>query len=160
MYKSLNEFYKEIWEEREHICFVTERGLDGIYNSSYWLNIFAHVLAKAQNKYPEWKLYKHNIVLVHPQIHNLYDNAVLDVIQREEQTYGFSMRCLFELELELHEQYLKEFNDLNTGDNQRQVEISFYNPTLLFSGTRGADFSPRDLWTSLPRQGKDHKSSL
>lgn len=33
-----------------------------------------------------------------------------------------------------HLSKIKEFNDSNSGDNLRQVEVSYFNPTILFSG--------------------------
>lgn len=65
------EFFLEIWDEREHICFESGEPIYGQPLTLY----FHHVLEK--DLYPEYKFCKWNIVLVtwavHDNIHRLSD---------------------------------------------------------------------------------------
>jgi len=58
------DLFKSIWLEREHISFLSGRSIK-------WFDIkaFAHVVAKS--KLPEARLDKNNIILLHPEEHNL-----------------------------------------------------------------------------------------
>ena len=60
------ELFKEIWEERIHISF-----LSGTPIKYFDVKCFAHVLNKG--KYPKFRLNKDNIVLLTPTEHNLLD---------------------------------------------------------------------------------------
>jgi hypothetical protein len=45
------------------------------FGTDLFLNLFAHVLPKAQNKYPYFKYYARNIVLLSPGEHGLWDQG-------------------------------------------------------------------------------------
>lgn len=107
-YKSLTQFYKQLWKERDHVCFVTKEPLDKYYYSSYRRNIFMHVIPKG--KFPEYKFNCENMVLGTPQVHSLFDNAVLDQILKFEKETGHSFSPLFRLEVDLMRKYCEEFN--------------------------------------------------
>ena len=104
-------FYKMIWNERKR-SFVSDINLEKT-PEHMWLNLFAHVLAKGQNKYPKFKLYKKNVVILTPKEHDLYDNGSTD--QREEyaramMSQGIIVRWerLYELRKELLTEYQKK----------------------------------------------------
>lgn len=59
--------FKEIYEEVKGICQVTGRHIP--FNVSN----FSHVLSKGA--YPSLRLYRPNIVHVHPDVHYHYDNS-------------------------------------------------------------------------------------
>jgi hypothetical protein len=105
------DIFDEIWHERERKCFVTGVDLSWAYGTYFYVNCFAHVLAKGKNKYPKYKRLKENIVLVTPSVHMLYDNGVFERIIEFEKNTGCSFRPLFELEKKLHERYVEEFED-------------------------------------------------
>lgn len=63
------DLFKKLFEERPHISFITG---DPIYNIDH--NNCAHVLPKAKNRYPEFKLYEKNIVFLSRDEHFVYDN--------------------------------------------------------------------------------------
>ncbi len=44
----------------------------------FFFNMFAHVLPKAQNKYPHFRFYYKNIVLLTPGEHSLYDQGTAE----------------------------------------------------------------------------------
>jgi hypothetical protein len=69
-YSSLIELYTEIWNERDRISYIS-----GLPIPFFNLSNFAHVLAKGQGRYPKFKYYKKNIVLLLPEEHHLYDNG-------------------------------------------------------------------------------------
>lgn len=61
------EFFKEIWEEREHYCEVTGEFLGNEFNVCF----FSHTLGKGA--YPRFRHYKKNIRLVTPYVHSLWE---------------------------------------------------------------------------------------
>lgn len=84
------EVFEEISEERDWICFVSKVPLRELKS-----NQFMHVLSKAENRFPAFKLYKKNIVLASDEIHRRWDFA-----PRSTLTEPF-WKPLFELEQEL-----------------------------------------------------------
>ena len=68
------DMFKEIWEEREHVSFVSGEPLDKYAkNIETFVKMFAHILSKGA--YPAFRLRKDNIVLLTPDEHFLYDMA-------------------------------------------------------------------------------------
>jgi hypothetical protein len=72
--------FLEIWDERqdeEGNCYCFESGKK--LNRSYFRELstcYHHVLAKSKSSYPEYKLLKKNIVILHPEIHNQVENSL------------------------------------------------------------------------------------
>lgn len=66
------ELFSKIADEREHKCFICNKVLHNLTPSN-----FMHVLPKALNKYPKYKLYSSNIVLGchddYSSCHNRFD---------------------------------------------------------------------------------------
>lgn len=62
------EVFESIAESREWVCFVTGEKLYELKASQ-----FAHVLSKAPNKYPKFKLLDRNIVLLSDWAHRKWD---------------------------------------------------------------------------------------
>lgn len=66
------EWFREIWDEREDeegncYCFETGRAMHGsVYRSNTC--VYDHVLEK--ESWPQYKMVKRNIVIIHPEIHN------------------------------------------------------------------------------------------
>ena len=89
------EVFAEIAEEREWICFVTGRHLSGLTPTQ-----FMHVLPKALNKYPLFKLYKPNIQLASDEVHYAWDFKPRSELRKDRR-----FDKLFELEAELKEEY-------------------------------------------------------
>jgi hypothetical protein len=87
------EVFEKIWKTRKAFSQILGQFL-GEYNVSY----FAHVLPKAQNKYPEYKLNPQNIVLMTLQEHHNWDNA-------RHKCTGTEWKWVYELEASLKEQY-------------------------------------------------------
>lgn len=69
-----SDIFLEIWQEREHKCEVCDKPIHQPIAAN-----FMHVLAKALNKYPLFKLHKPNVVLAcydlkSPSCHFKWDN--------------------------------------------------------------------------------------
>lgn len=80
------ELFLKIWNEREHVSFLTGKRLIDPFNneidptSKFFVNCFAHVLSKKQH--PALRLEKDNIVLLSPAEHYLWDFGTIK--QRED----------------------------------------------------------------------------
>ena len=66
------ELFKEIWNERPHICEV-----DGKPLGAFSVGLFSHVLTKGA--YPGFRLYKKNIVLCRLKWHQQWEIGNRDV---------------------------------------------------------------------------------
>jgi hypothetical protein len=89
------ELFEDIATEREWVDFVTGEPLRQLTPTQ-----FLHVLPKALNKYPLFKLYKKNIVLGSDETHFKWDNAPRSELRKDPQ-----FDKLFALEEELIEEY-------------------------------------------------------
>lgn len=67
--KKDREMYAEIWKEKEHICYESGDKLGGEALTIY----FHHVLPKEDNKFPQYRHMKWNIILLSPRIHNMIE---------------------------------------------------------------------------------------
>ena len=90
------EIFLEIWDERPHFCQVTFEPLPEARPI-----FFLHVLPKAQNKYPKFKLKKENIILGSETTHYNWDHNRKAILNDPDYAW------LFELEESLKEQYKK-----------------------------------------------------
>ena len=63
-----------ILNTRKQVSFISGKSLSHIpIGSQFWFNLFAHVLSKAQNRYPKFKLNPENITLLTPEEHYALD---------------------------------------------------------------------------------------
>lgn len=82
-----------------------------------WYNLFAHVLSKAKNRYPHFKLYFKNIVFLTPHEHFLYDQGtgaarIQYALEVEERSRGKSTVDWARLDIlreDLKEEYAEAF---------------------------------------------------
>lgn len=76
--KEMFELFRQIWDEREDemgccYCFETGKQMHGsIYRSNS--AVYDHVLEKST--YPQYKMVKKNIVIIHPEVHQQKGNDV------------------------------------------------------------------------------------
>jgi len=89
------ELFEEIASEREWVDFVTGEKLWKLTPTQ-----FIHVLPKALNKYPLFKLYKENIVLGSNDTHFKWDNVPRSELKKDPR-----FDKLFALEAQLIEEY-------------------------------------------------------
>lgn len=109
------DIFEEIWYERDRVSFISGENLEHYFDTPFFVNLFAHVLAKAKNKYPKFKLYKKNIVLLSPREHSLFDQGTMDLREKyrremAEQGIIVDWDKLFDLFIELKEEYNEKFN--------------------------------------------------
>jgi hypothetical protein len=90
------EIFEEISEEREWRCFVTDTRLMELTATQ-----FMHVLPKALNKYPLFKLYKKNIQLATNEVHFKWDHTPRSELRKDRR-----FDKLFALEEELKQEYI------------------------------------------------------
>lgn len=67
------QLFREIWDEREDemgycYCFETGIAMHGTYYRSNSA-CYDHVLEKSDMSYPQYKMVKDNIIIVHPDVH-------------------------------------------------------------------------------------------
>lgn len=87
--QSYTDLYKEIWAERPHICSLTNELLNFDIDTSLWRSCFAHVFAKG--KFPQWARLKCNIMLMHPEVHHLYDNGTKEKLMDRIGEKGYKI---------------------------------------------------------------------
>jgi len=97
--------FKEIWQTRPHVSFLSGREIRTPYP-----NNFCHVLAKAKNKYPNFKLFDKNLILLTETEHFLYDNGTMDsrakyVIECQLDGYICDWSKIWDLRDELKKEY-------------------------------------------------------
>jgi hypothetical protein len=105
VYANQVQMFKSIWASRPHVSFLSGKPLNYIPNTELWYSLFAHVLSKAMNKYPAYKLYEKNIVLLTPTEHGLLDAGTIDQRIKYEQENNCCWNKIFLLAEELKGQY-------------------------------------------------------
>ena len=82
------ELFKEIAQERPHVCFVTGTPVN-VYNQDGRLNVscFAHLVSKGSRT--DLRLLKKNIVIVLPRVHHIYDKGNRQERAEMEQYEGW-----------------------------------------------------------------------
>lgn len=73
--KKLTQIINKIWVYSDKRSFISGLPLSKYELSDMFHNMFAHVLAKGQNKYPYFKLLAENIILVSPREHTILDHG-------------------------------------------------------------------------------------
>lgn len=87
------DLFKKIWQERGPYSQIS-----GEYLGEFNVSLFAHVLPKAKNKYPLFKLNPQNIIIISIAEHFLWDNARYKCTDPK-------WKQMFELENALKEKY-------------------------------------------------------
>ena len=105
VFSSQYEMFKSIWDNNDHVSYLSGLPILISENTDLWFSIFAHVLSKAQNRYPEYKLYAKNIVMLTPFEHNLYDQGTIMQRAKYAELHNCSWNKLTALAEELKQQY-------------------------------------------------------
>jgi hypothetical protein len=87
--------FEDIAAEREWICYVTGEPLKELTPTN-----FIHVLPKALNRYPHFKLYPKNIVLGSDEVHRKWDFSPRSDVRKDPR-----FDKMFNLESELKQEY-------------------------------------------------------
>ena len=106
--KSEIDFYFEIWNSRKQRSFLSNQRLNFAERSEFWYNCFAHVLSKSQSKYPKFKLYSKNLILLTPEEHHLLDHGT----EMQRQKYAKKYGCDWQKVYGLREELVQEYNNL------------------------------------------------
>lgn len=85
--------FKEIWNERPHISFLTGENLDK-YENGFFISCFAHVFSK--KAYPELRLDKENIILLTPKEHLLLDQGTDSQREQYSKETGCEWDIIYE----------------------------------------------------------------
>jgi len=109
--------FRYLWNNTPKKSFVSGLWLREYEGTELWLSIFAHVLAKGENKYPYFKWYAKNIALLTPFEHHLHDNGTeeqrinysLDIEEKSGGKNTADWGKLKRLEEELKQEYKKYF---------------------------------------------------
>lgn len=94
--------FKQIWDDLEpedRVSFVTGGNLEDIHEMRSFY--FAHVLGKGA--YPEFRLYRPNIVLLTLKQHTIWDTARWKI--RDDPTMVKFWQKMYDLEEELKQEY-------------------------------------------------------
>lgn len=87
---------QQMWDNmKEHKSFINGEKIE-----RFSVGNFAHVLAKAKNKYPKFKLYEENIKLLTYEQHNMWDNGLRSELRKLPE-----WNKMFELEERLKKEY-------------------------------------------------------
>jgi len=70
--------FKTLWHYMDHRSYLSGVYLRDFFNTPYFLNMFAHVLPKDKGKFPHFKYYLRNIILLTPGEHVLLDQGTED----------------------------------------------------------------------------------
>lgn len=92
------QLFREIFKDQRGKCFITGEDLD----FNVWC--FLHILSKGA--YPDFRLYKKNVIMVKSKIHLLYDNESKERLLKE---FPKSI-IIYEKKEELKTEYYKRKN--------------------------------------------------
>lgn len=67
--------FKMIWHYSDNKSFISGLPLGKYIGTEREFNIFAHILSKADNRFPLFVFYARNIALLTPDEHTLYDHG-------------------------------------------------------------------------------------
>ena len=82
------EVFRKIWGARKRVSFLSNRSVAHIEEgSSFWYNLFAHLLPK--RKYKSLRLEPKNIIILHPEEHSLLDQGT----EEQREAYAEKWRC-------------------------------------------------------------------
>lgn len=99
------EMFTMIWKDRPHKSEISGRDLDPFFGTELFVNMFAHVLSKGL--YGKFRLLKENILLVHPDEHDLIDASY----KQRRQEYEQEFNCSFDIFYERREQLKQKYNE-------------------------------------------------
>jgi len=115
------EIAEQVYERDNGRCIVT--GYD-IYNPTS--SNFAHVLPKGKNKFYHFAENVSNIVLVHYNIHHIYDHGTIEQIWNGIQS-GQDWFCLIKKYNELYEEYSELYPNHGVGFKDYYQMINDYD---------------------------------
>jgi hypothetical protein len=112
---SQKDLFLKLWKERDKVSFLSGKPLAHLENyknnkelSGLYYSIFAHVLSKALNKYPKFKLKPENIILLSPEEHTMLDHGS----ESQREKYAKENNCDWNKVYKLRDKLKEEYNNL------------------------------------------------
>lgn len=102
--------FKIIWSIPPMRSFLSGEYLRGYHDAGYSFACCAHILSKAANKYPHFRLYLKNIILLSPHQHSLLDAGTeAQRISYSKKFKTVNWQKIWDLKEELKKEYEKHF---------------------------------------------------
>ena len=105
--------FEQIWEESDKKSFLSDVPLPFYRGHEQWYSQFAHVLSKAQNRYPKFKLNKKYIKPLTDYEHFLFDQGTVQQRKNYAEKTGCNWNKLYDLKKEGIEEYKKLYGNTN-----------------------------------------------
>lgn len=99
--------FEQIWNDSDKRSFLSDEPLSFHKGHDQWYSLFAHVLSKAQNRYPKFKLNDKYIKLLTPYEHFLFDHGTVQQRKNYSDKTGCDWNKLYDLQKEGIEEYKK-----------------------------------------------------
>jgi hypothetical protein len=141
--------FKQFWLMSNKKSFVSGLFLRDYLNTALFLNCFAHVLAKAPNKYPYFKHYARNIVLLTPGEHALWDQGT------EEARISYAL----EVEAATGGKSTADWAKLKALEEDLKVEYKKVFPTTI-GIIIGFKYTPEEVFSKIGELNKKYWISL
>lgn len=113
------EIFEQIWlglEPKERVSFVTGKQLPDQHSARAWY--FSHVLPKGRSKYPMFKFYRKNIVLMTFNEHQLWEYQKYKIKGDPKWAH------VFELEKQLKDEYREHKREYESGGTEEYFLIA------------------------------------
>jgi len=106
------DLFLSLWSTREKVSYLSGKPLahlegykDNKELAGLFYSIFAHVLSKALNKYPKFRLEPTNIIFLSPEEHTLLDHGTEDQRKKYAKDNNCNWDKVYSLREELKEKY-------------------------------------------------------
>ena len=158
-YKKTGELqiFRTAWMLSNKRSFISQVPLSSYEGSDRFLNVFAHVLSKAQGKYPHFRLYLGNVCPITPEEHFILDHSTAEA--RISYSHEFKEADFGKwdtLEGELRELYSNVFPDkvgtmiMKYSKEEVREKIASLNIQYCYDLVRDGKISQATLSTVLP----------
>jgi len=102
-FASEKELFLYLWERSDKKCMISGKTLKHFEGTPKFWHMFAHILGKGA--YPSYRLNPDNVWIVHPDVHDLYDNRGSDKQKKSE----YDLSPMYKAKERLKKQYYKDF---------------------------------------------------
>jgi hypothetical protein len=95
--------FEIIWNSRMRVSYLSGKSLEHYYRTDFWINLFAHVLAKG--RYPKFRLKMENVILLTPEEHFMFDQGYKELRDKYAKENGCDWQKVYDLEEKLRKEY-------------------------------------------------------
>jgi hypothetical protein len=103
-FDSEKDLFMYLWDNSDHKCRVSGKTLDMFFGTTRFWSMFAHILPKG--RYPEYRLNPDNVWIVHPDIHDLFDNRSREM----QDASGYDFNPLRQKKEQLKADYYENYS--------------------------------------------------